>query len=61
MKVRDVLKTLGGDGWVARSQVGSHRQFVHPTKTGKVTVAGHESDEVAAGTLGSRMKQAGTP
>lgn len=59
MKVRDVLKMLRGDGWQLKIQQGSHRQFVHPTKQGKVTVAGHESDEMPPKTMGSIMKQAG--
>ena len=58
MKVRDVLKLLRSDGWVLRNQEGSHRQFVHPEKPGKVTVAGHESDEMPPKTLKSIMKQA---
>ena len=61
MKVRDVLQMLRRDGWVLRSQEGSHRQFVHPTKLGKVTVAGHESDEMPPKTQKSIMKQAGIP
>jgi len=59
VKVRDVLKTLRRDGWVLRNQEGSHRQFVHPAKPGKVTVAGHESDEMPPKTLKSIMRQAG--
>ena len=61
MKVRDVLKLLRGDGWVLRNQEGSHRQFIHPDKRGKVTVAGHESDEMPPKTLKSIMKQADIP
>jgi len=59
MKVRDVLKALAEDGWAPKNTKGSHRQFVHATKPGKVTVHGHPSDEVAPGTLSSIMKQAG--
>jgi len=61
MKVRDVLKLLRSDGWVLRNQEGSHRQFVHTTKPGKVTVAGHESDEMPPKTLKSIMRQANIP
>jgi predicted RNA binding protein YcfA (HicA-like mRNA interferase family) len=59
MKVRDILKQLARDGWVLAQQESSHRQFVHPTKPGKVTVAGHPSDEIAPGTLKSIQRQAG--
>lgn len=61
MKVRDVLKMLRSDGWVLRNQEGSHRQFIHPKKPGKVTVAGHESDEMPPKTQKSIMKQAAIP
>ena len=61
MKVRDLLKMLRSEGWVLRDQEGSHRQFVHPDKPGKVTVAGHESDEMPPKTLKSIMKQADIP
>lgn len=59
MKVRDVLRLIRRDGWVLKNQEGSHRQFVHPTKAGKVTIAGHESDEMPPKTQKSIMKQAG--
>jgi predicted RNA binding protein YcfA (HicA-like mRNA interferase family) len=36
----------------------SHRQFKHPLKLGRVTVAGRSSDDVAPGTLNSILKQA---
>jgi len=58
MKVREILKRLRAGGWRIRNQEGSHRQFVHPAKPGKVTVAGHESDEIPPKTLRSIMKQA---
>ena len=61
VKVRDVLRILRGDGWFLRNQEGSHRQFIHPAKPGKVTVAGHDSDEVPPKTQKSIMKQAGLP
>ncbi|MDH4082953.1 MAG: type II toxin-antitoxin system HicA family toxin [Nitrospira sp.] len=38
---------------------GSHRQFKHPTKPGRVTVAGKPSDDLPPGTLNSIFKQAG--
>lgn len=37
---------------------GSHRQYKHQTKSGRVTVAGHPSHDVASGTLDSILKQA---
>jgi predicted RNA binding protein YcfA (HicA-like mRNA interferase family) len=59
MKVRDVLRTIYEDGWLLRNSEGIHRQFVHPTKPGKVTVNKYPGEEVAKGTRNSIMKQAG--
>ncbi len=59
MKVRDVLKLIEDDGWYQVGQKGSHRQFRHPEKPGRVTVAGHPSQEMDKGTLNSILKQAG--
>lgn len=59
MKVREVLRRLADDGWVKTGQRGSHRQFEHPTKPGKVTVAGSESQDVPIKTLKSIFRQAG--
>lgn len=58
MKVREVLATLESDGWYLVATRGSHRQFKHPTKPGRVTVAGKPSDDLAPGTLNSILKQA---
>lgn len=44
--MRDVLKLLKSDGWYLVVTEGSHRQFKHPTKSGRVTVAGKPSDEL---------------
>jgi predicted RNA binding protein YcfA (HicA-like mRNA interferase family) len=59
MKVRDVLRLVERDGWFLVVQKGSHRQFKHPVKLGRVTVAGHPSQEMDKGTLNSILKQAG--
>ena len=59
MKVSDILRMLGDDGWYLASTKGSHRQFKHPSKPGRVTVAGKPSDDLAPGTLNSILKQSG--
>jgi predicted RNA binding protein YcfA (HicA-like mRNA interferase family) len=59
MKVRDVLQMLQGDGWFQVATRGSHRQFKHPSKPGRVTVAGKPGDDLAPGTLNSILKQSG--
>jgi predicted RNA binding protein YcfA (HicA-like mRNA interferase family) len=58
MKVRDVIKFIEADGWYLVVTKGSHRQYKHPKKVGRVTIAGHPSDEMAPGTLSSVLKQA---
>jgi len=59
MKVRDVLKLIENNGWYQVAQKGSHRQFKHPLKVGRVTVAGHPSQEMYKGTFNNILKQAG--
>lgn len=58
MKVRDVLMSIEKDGWYQVTQKGSHRQFKHPVKPGRVTAAGHPSQEMDRGTLNNILKQA---
>jgi predicted RNA binding protein YcfA (HicA-like mRNA interferase family) len=59
MKTRDVLRLIHEDGWYQVAQRGSHRQFKHPVKRGRVTIAGHPSEEMDEGTRKSIFKQAG--
>jgi len=59
MKIRDVIKAIEEDGWYQVYQKGSHRQYKHPEKKGRVTIAGHPGDDQALGTLNSVFKQAG--
>ena len=58
MKIRDVIKMMEKDGWYPVRQKGSHRQYKHPVKKGRVTIAGHSGDDLAQGTLNSVLKQA---
>jgi len=58
MHSRDVIKQLQKDGWYEVNQVGSHKQFKHATKKGRVTVP-HPNREIPIGTLKSIEKQAG--
>ncbi|MBC7262695.1 MAG: type II toxin-antitoxin system HicA family toxin [Chloroflexi bacterium] len=59
MKVRDIIRLTEEDGWYLVAIKGSHRQYKHPTKPGRVTIAGHLSHDLASGTLNSILKQAG--
>jgi predicted RNA binding protein YcfA (HicA-like mRNA interferase family) len=53
------IRLIEDDGWTLAATKGSHRQFKHPTKPGRVTIAGKPSDDLAPGTLSSILKQAG--
>jgi predicted RNA binding protein YcfA (HicA-like mRNA interferase family) len=59
MNVRDTIRLIEDDGWFQVANRGSHRQFKHPQKPGRVTVAGKPSDDLAPGTFNSILKQAG--
>lgn len=58
MKIREVIKMIEDDGWYLVETKGSHRQYKHPAKLGRVTIAGHFSHDLAPGTLNSILKQA---
>lgn len=58
MKVRDIIKMIEADGWYQVTTKGSHRQYKHPAKPGRVTIAGHPGHDLAPGTLNSVLKQA---
>ena len=58
MKSADLIRTLKADGWELVHTVGSHHQFKHPTKPGKVTVP-HPKKDLPRGTVNSVLKQAG--
>jgi predicted RNA binding protein YcfA (HicA-like mRNA interferase family) len=59
MKVRDIIRLIENEGWYQTAQRGSHQQFKHPIKPGKVTIAGHPSAEMDKGTYNNILKQAG--
>jgi predicted RNA binding protein YcfA (HicA-like mRNA interferase family) len=58
MRSRDIIKALKSDGWEQVTQKGSHLQFKHPIKPGRVTVP-HPKSDIPIGTLRSIEKQAG--
>jgi predicted RNA binding protein YcfA (HicA-like mRNA interferase family) len=55
---REIVRMLTADGWVLVRAVGSHHQFKHPTKPGKVTVP-HPARDIPLSTLRSIYRQAG--
>lgn len=52
-----IVKTLLQDGWFEVAQKGSHVQFKHSTKKGRVTIP-HPKKDLPIGTVKSVFKQA---
>jgi predicted RNA binding protein YcfA (HicA-like mRNA interferase family) len=61
VKVRDLIKRLEADGWIAVKSGGtSHRKFKHPSKPGHVTLTFHRSGaDIPIGTLKQILRTAG--
>lgn len=60
LKVREIIKMVESDGWSLARTRGSHRQYVHPTKRGVVTIAGNPSADLPRGTERSIPEADGT-
>ena len=58
IRVREIIKMIEADGWYLVDTGGSHRQYKHPRKPGRVTIAGNLGHSLAPGTLNSILKQA---
>lgn len=58
MKIREIIKLIEADKWYLVATKGSHRQYKHSIKLGRVTIAGHPGHDLAPGTLNSVLKQA---
>ena len=55
---REVISMLIADGWYEVNCVGSHHQFKHPAKPGRVTVK-HPDKDIPRKTLDSIERQSG--
>jgi len=58
MKFREIERIILADGWVFKNAKGSHHQYIHPTKPGKVTIPKHPGD-IPPVVIKSILKQAG--
>ena len=58
MRFREIEKQLLDDGWSLVDVRGSHHQYKHPTKSGKVTIPNHRGD-IPQRVVNSILKQAG--
>jgi predicted RNA binding protein YcfA (HicA-like mRNA interferase family) len=59
LKVSEIIRMIEADGWYLVATRGSHRQYKHPGKPGRVTVAGKPSQQLPPGTERSILRQAG--
>jgi len=59
VNVRAIIKLIEADGWEHVTTRGSHRQYRHPVKPGRVTVPGKPFDELHPKTQASILIQAG--
>ena len=57
-KVKEAIKFVEGEGWRLVGTKGSHRQFKHSERAGRVTIAGKPSDTLPPGTWSNIRKQA---
>lgn len=55
---KEIINLLKQDGWFLKNSVGSHQQFAHPEKKGKVTVP-HPKKDLPIKTVKSIAAQAG--
>ncbi|WP_035052767.1 type II toxin-antitoxin system HicA family toxin [Andreprevotia chitinilytica] len=58
MTSQEAIKLIKADGWYEVAVKGSHHQFKHPSKPGRVTIT-HPKKDLPAGTFNSILKQAG--
>lgn len=58
MDSKDIIRLLEADGWALVASKGSHCQFKHQSKSGRVTVP-HPKKDLPKGTVHSIFKQAG--
>ncbi|WP_343061139.1 type II toxin-antitoxin system HicA family toxin [Prosthecomicrobium pneumaticum] len=57
---KDLIRRLHDEGWVEVSINGSHHNFKHPSRPGRVTVP-HPRRDIKLGTVRSIYRQAGWP
>ncbi len=58
MRFQEMDKILRADGWYEVDQVGSHHQYKHPIKPGKVTVPEHGEKDINQTVVRSILRQA---
>lgn len=59
IKIREMIRLIEQDGWFRVAMRGSHRQYKHRSKPGRVTIPGKMSDDLSPAMTNSILKQAG--
>lgn len=59
MNFKELEKILFRDGWILKEVRGSHHYYIHPKKTGKVTIPRHGNGDLNIKTMKTILKQAG--
>lgn len=59
IKPKEMEKLILADGWIFKSQEGSHRHYTHPIKPGKVTIPFHQGKDLTKKTENSIKKAGG--
>ncbi|WP_084789264.1 type II toxin-antitoxin system HicA family toxin [Saccharomonospora iraqiensis] len=57
-KVGEIIRLIEEDGWFLVTTRGSHRQYKHPTKPGRVTIPGKVSRDLSPALERSILRQA---
>lgn len=60
MRFRELERLIQNDGWILVDVNGSHHQYKHPTKSGRVTIPRHAGD-IPPRVVRSVLKQAQIP
>jgi predicted RNA binding protein YcfA (HicA-like mRNA interferase family) len=58
VKFQEIERIILNDGWILKAVKGSHHQYIHPVKPGKITIPYHSRD-IAPVIVNSILKQAG--
>ena len=58
MRSKDLIEQLFREGWVLRGVKGSHHVFIHPFKSGHISVP-HPKKDLGLGLVRKLQKQAG--
>ena len=59
MRVEEILLLLQSDGWYIIEQRGSYRQYKHPHKKGRITIAANLNYDLEKDSINSILLQAG--